>query len=300
MTGSTSGYMGGVPLTWDTFLDTPPSRSSFDTARVVVIPVPYDSTTSFKGGARHGPRAIINASKQLEDYDIEQDRDISKLIIHTSPELTPDVSGPKEMIDRVRRAVAHVAGHGKLPVVLGGEHTLTVGAVQAMNQAHNDLSVLYLDAHGDLRDSYMGSKWGHASVARRVHEICPVVHVGVRSMSLEERDYVTRHETPVFFWEPGQTLPEPSVEEIISNLSSHVYVSVDLDVFDPSIMAAVGTPEPGGMNWQDALGLLRAVGMRRRVVGFDLVELSPEEGPESCAYTAAKLAYKMMGYAIAD
>jgi agmatinase len=168
-----------------------------------------------------------------------------------------------------------------------------------MAQLYPDLSVLYLDAHADLRDEYMGTAWGHASVARRLCDICPTVHVGVRTVSAEEMQFIRDARLPVFFWTSPPDLSQLA-REVIEALSPRVYVSVDLDVLDPSLMAAVGTPEPGGMTWREAMALLRAVGEQRQIVGFDVVELSPSEGPEACAFTAAKLAYKLIGYATAE
>ena len=287
----------GIPLQWPTFLDTPPEESRPENARVIVLPVPYDATTSYKAGARHAPSAIITASRQLEDYDLELDRDVSLVGIHTTPEIAPNVSSPEAMIDVVRRAVSSVASQGKLLAMLGGEHTITVGAVQAMAKVYPDVSVLYLDAHADMREEYMGTRWGHASVARRIIETCPMVQVGVRSLSAEEMEFIKATNVPALFWQPPPTDTSQLTERVLESLSPHVYVSVDLDVFDPSIMSAVGNPEPGGMTWNEVTGLLRAVGEQREIVGFDLVELSPNEGPEACAFTAAKLAYKLMGYA---
>ena len=167
-----------------------------------------------------------------------------------------------------------------------------------MKELYSDLSVLYLDAHADMRGSYMGTSWGHASVARRIYESCPLVQVGVRNLSAGEMDFIKTHNVPVFAWTAAPYSAADLIDLVLTNLSSNVYISVDLDVLDPSIMSAVGTPEPGGMFWNDLTILLRRVCESRHIVGFDIVELSPQEGPEACAYTAAKLAYKLMGYAI--
>ena len=290
--------LGGVPRHWNTFLDVPPGEVTPADARVVILPVPYDSTTSYRTGARDGPAAIINASRQLEDYDIELDRDLSPIGIYTAPELEPDVSGPEAMVRRVELAVRAAAANDALVGVLGGDHSVTVGAVRALKAAHPDLSVLYLDAHADLRDEYMGTPWGHASVARRLLEICPVAEIGVRSLSTPERSFIRETKLPVVFWPSGMTADELA-SWAMANLTQEVYVSVDLDVFDPSLMAAVGTPEPGGMGWNDVTSLLKAVADQRSIVGFDVTELSPGEGPEACAFTAAKLTYKLIGYAAA-
>lgn len=274
-----------------------PQEASLENCRVVVVPVPYDSTTSYKAGAREGPRAIIEASRYLEDYDIELEREIYRVGIHTLAEIEPHVGSPDAMVERVRGIVLPFAKDGKLLSILGGEHSISVGAVQALLDVYSDLSVLYLDAHGDLRYEYMGSKFSHACTARRIWEICPMVQVGVRSISHEEMEFVRNENANVHFYGEGNSVTSWNIEEIIARLSDHVYVSIDLDVFDPSLMAAVGTPEPGGLDWETTLHLLRAVSSKRSIVGFDVTELCPGAGPPSCAFIAAKLAYKVMGYA---
>ena len=291
-------WLGDVPLQWRTFLDTPPNENDPEAARVFVIPVPYDSTTSFKSGARGGPAAILEASRHLEDYDLELDCDISVVGIHTTPTLQPRMDGPDSMIASVRAAVRSAASCGKLTALLGGEHAITVGAVQTYKELHPDLSVLYIDAHADMRDCYQGARWSHACAARRVSEVCPLVIVGVRSISAEEAAFVKREGVPMHCWSAGS--PDSLADAIAlagENLTDTVYISIDLDVLDPSIMSAVGTPEPGGMLWHELLTLLRDVSEHANIVGFDIVELSPAEGPDACAFTAAKLAYKLIGYA---
>ena len=288
-----------IPVHWETFLDTPPAEADPDKARVVIVPVPYDGTTSYRTGARYGPAAIIRASWHLEDYELELDRDVSQVGIHTAPAIAPDAGGPEQVVEQVRRTVLGWAERGKLVAVLGGEHTVAIGAVKALGETHPDLSVLYLDAHADLQDRYMGTRWGHASVARRIGEMCPVVEVGVRSMSLEESNFIRESDLSVHLWPHAERSLQALAEGILESLTPIVYVSVDLDVLDPSIMAAVGTPEPGGMSWAEVTGLLAAIAKQRRIVGFDLTELSPGEGPEACAFAAAKLAYKIIGYATA-
>tara|TARA_Y100000590_G_scaffold154784_1_gene177898 strand:+ start:3323 stop:4213 length:891 start_codon:yes stop_codon:yes gene_type:complete len=282
-----------IPHYREHFLDG--SHSDYEASEFVILPVPYDSTTSFKTGSRHGPKAIIVASRQLEDYDIEMNFDVSSVGIYTAPEIESHVDGPKHMIDRIERAVRLSSENGKIVGILGGEHTVTIGAVRHFKNVYPDLSVLYLDAHADLRSEYMSSPWGHASVARRIHEICPIVEVGVRSLSVQENDFIKSEKIPIVFW-PTSLTEECLTDTVLKSLSKHVYISIDLDVFDPSIMSSVGTPEPDGMLWPEVLRLLRSVTKERRVVGFDVVELSPGEGPESCTFTAAKLVYKMVGY----
>ena len=291
-----------IPWTPFNFLALPPDQCELENSGAVLIPVPYDSTASFRGGAREGPAAMIEASGALEDYDLELDLDVSQIGIHTAPFVEPHLGSPELMVQRVRQAVATYLRPDRVVGVLGGEHSLSAGAVQAHLEQYPELSVLYLDAHADLRDEYMGTQWGHASGARRIHARCPLVLVGVRSICEEERDYLEAQsnapgspEISSFFWPVNDA--DSLTRGVIRRLSDPVYVSVDLDVFDPSVMAAVGTPEPGGMSWTQVTGLLRAVAESRRIVGFDVCELAPREGPTACTYTAAKLVYKLIAYA---
>ena len=279
------------------FLALPPEQSALETASIALIPVPYDSTTSYRGGARDGPSGIIAASAQMEDYDPELDLDVAALGIHTLPALEPHMGGPERMARRVREAVASCMAPGRVVGVLGGEHSLTAGSVQAHFDAFPAMTVLYLDAHADLRDEYQGTQWGHASGARRVYDLCPLALAGVRSLSVEERDFIRDNSVPV--WPcpaDGGLLP---ADEILAALGDDVYVSVDLDVFDPSLMSAVGTPEPGGLSWRQVTSLLRSVAENRRIVGFDVCELAPAEGPTACTYTAARLVAKLAAYSVA-
>ena len=294
MSDQSDGHGSALPWVYPGFLALTPEQSALEAARVVLIPVPYDSTTSYRSGSRDGPAAIIAASGQMEDYDPELDLDVAGLGIHTTPVLEPHMGGPALMAQRVREAVTSCIAPGRVVGVLGGEHSLTAGSVQAHFEARPSLSVLYLDAHADLRDEYQGTSWGHASAARRAFDHCPVVLAGVRSLCLEERDFIRDNSIPVWQCPPdGSLLP---AEDIVAALGDEVYVSVDLDVFDPSLMSAVGTPEPGGLNWTQMVSLLRRVGESRKIVGFDVCELSPGEGPTACSYTAARLVAKLAAY----
>jgi len=286
-----------VPWTPTNFLALPPEQSSLASAAAVLIPVPVDSTTSFRTGARHGPAAIIAASSALEDYDIELDVDVAELGIHTAPPLEPHVGDPYQMVERIRAAVSHYASQGsvKLTGVIGGDHSASIGSAFAHLDRNPDLSVLYIDAHADLRDEYQGTRWGHGSGARRIAERCPVSLVGVRILALEERQYIEAHGIPVCYWPPRN---KSELHDITAGLRQDVYVSVDLDVLDPAEMPAVGTPEPGGMRWLELTGILRRVCQERRVVGFDVCELAPDQGLPAHSYTAAKLVYKLLAYAI--
>jgi len=280
------------------FLGYAPSEVDLDSAKAVIIPVPYDATTSYKTGARYGPEAIIRASLQLEDYDLELDGDVSSQGIFTAPSLPVIVDGPKQMIDLVEIEVSKYISKGKIIGVLGGEHSISLGAIKAFKETYCDFSVLYLDAHSDMRQSYQGSLFSHACTARRIKEHVPVTLAGIRSVSLEEKDFITQSSTPIFPWPHHSKSNADRVNKILKTLKSDVYVSIDLDVLDPSIMSAVGNPEPGGVSWLELISLLRTISKNRNIVGFDVVELSPGEGPESCSYLAAKLVYKLLGYGI--
>jgi agmatinase len=272
-----------------------PPCSDRKQARVVVLPVAYDSTTEWHSGTRDGPRAIIEASRYLELYDIELKRNISEAGIHTLPEIPPDMAGPEHMVQRVYEVTRELLSEDKMVLMLGGEHTLTLGAVRAYRERYSELSVLQLDAHADLRDRYLGTDFSQATVMRRVHELCPIVTVGIRSLSEEEHQFIA--ETGITpFYAHDFISGNVANHDIIKSLSRDVYITIDLDVLDPSIMPAVGTPEPRGIGWYQLLGLLREVANNRHIVGFDLVELCPPEGPDACAFTAAKLAYKLIGY----
>ena len=272
-----------------------PPYSDRERARVVVLPVAYDSTTEWRSGARDGPRAIIEASRYLELYDIELEREIAEVGIHTLPEVLPEMAGPEHMIQRLYEVARGLLDEGKMVAMLGGEHSLTLSMVKAYHEKYEALSVLQLDAHADLRDSYLGTKLGHATVMRRARELCPVVPVGIRSLSEEECRFIGEVGMNPFY---ARDLISGGVatQQIVAALAEEVYITIDLDVLDPSIMSAVGTPEPGGIGWYGLVGLLREVAQAKRVVGFDLVELCPREGPISCAFLAAKLAYKLIGY----
>jgi agmatinase len=274
-----------------------PPYNDLQTARVTILPVPYDSTTDWHSGTREGPQAIIQASQYLELYDIELGREIHEVGIHTLPSLQPSLNSPEEMVARVYRAVEALYDRGKFTVMLGGEHSVSLGAVKALNNKYDNLCVLQLDAHADLRDEYCGTKYNHACIMRRVLELCPITQVGIRSLSLQEQLFIKQNSMQPFY--SATSISEmDSLQQIVDSLSSNVYISIDLDVFDPSIMSAVGTPEPGGLQWHEILNLLGFVAKNRNILGFDLMELCPAQGPDSCAFLAAKLAYKLIGYTV--
>jgi agmatinase len=291
---SSASWYEGTFLPHRVFAGLTPPYSNLQQAKAIILPVPYDSTSEWRGGSRHGPQAIIDASQYLELYDLELDREIYEVGICTLPEVEPVLSGPQEMIDRVYQVVKGLIQEEKFVVLLGGEHSLSLGAVRAFKEAFPGLSVLQLDAHADLRDAYLGTKYGQACVMRRIFELCPISQVGVRSLSWEEKQFLTQNKlTPIYMSNLASNTA--SIDPIVDSLSEDVYVTIDVDVLDPSIMPAVGTPEPDGMSWRQVLDIIEAVALHKHVVGFDLMEFCPGEGPGSCAFLLAKLAYKLIG-----
>lgn len=266
-----------------------------DDCRVVILPVPYEATVTYRPGTKLGPAAIIEASREVETFDLELESDPSEIGIFTCDDLEVDTRGPEYMIERVREACGGFIEKDKVVALLGGEHSVSLGAVRACLDRYDDLTVLQLDAHGDLRDSYQGSPYNHACVMRRIHEHCPIVPVGVRNLSREEFEFVKERDLrPILAGDLGPD--EGWIQECLRRLSNNFYLTVDLDVFDPSIVPAVGTPEPGGLSWERVLALVKTVVSERNLVGFDVVELSPVPGNHSSDFIAASLVYKIIGY----
>ena len=269
--------------------------TAYEQAKFVVVPVPYDLTSTYQSGSRRGPGAILEASANMELYDEELGQETYLAGIHTLPPLDADARGPEEMVNTVRRTIAGIAADGKTPVLLGGEHSISFGAVEALRGVFPKLSVLQLDAHADLRDSYQGTPFSHAAVARRISGICPLVQAGIRSMSAEEAEFLKTGRLKSY---SADFIRENRSwwETICSDLQGDLYLTVDLDVLDPSVMPATGTPEPGGITWWDLIRLVREVSKRSRVRGFDVVELAPIPGMIAPDFLASKLAYRIMGY----
>ena len=269
-------------------------------AKACIIPAPYDKTLTYMKGARKGPEAIIDASMNMELLDDELHIETYKNGIYTSPplEFSDDITS-EEAIKIVENSVKDVLALNKLPIVLGGEHSVTIGAVKALKEAHENLSILHLDAHYDLKDEYRGSKYNHACIARRLQEICPIVEAGVRSLSKEEKDFIGTSPSNVKVINVYDILDDHSWKRKISDLlSDTIYITIDLDVFDPALVPSVGTPEPGGIGWYELLDLLKTVIKDKKVVGFDVVELSPKEGFVASDFLAAKLIYRILGYIV--
>lgn len=270
-------------------------RTKFSNARVVVLPVPYEGTVTYGSGTCNGPKAIISASEHVELWDDELDCEPYIWGIHTLPEIGIEDLNPQEVYELIRQAGKRLAAENKLVIMLGGEHSITSGMVAAFAEEYESMSVLQLDAHADLRAEYHGSQYNHACTMRRVLDHCPAVQVGIRSLSRSEKQFISSERLPVYFMRNIRTHTE-WINEVINQLAKNVYVTIDLDVLDPSIMPTTGTPEPGGMLWYDILSFLKILAEKRKVIGFDVVELSPNPGNIAPDFLAAKLTYKFIGY----
>jgi agmatinase len=276
------------------FADIPSEYSNLDNAKVVVVAVPYDYTSTWIKGADKGPKAIIEASASLELYDIETDSQLYLNGIYTDVGLMESTIGaPEEMIEQVRKRVLRYIEQKKFVVLIGGEHSISIGSIEAHATRYHNITVLQLDAHADLRNEYNGSKYNHACVMARVKELCPIVQVGIRSMDSSERKFLDKDK--VFFAKDIHDNRDWFVD-VVSKLSKEVYITIDLDVFDCSLMPCTGTPEPGGLFWYDVLALLKTVSENRDIVGFDVVELCPCDSNKAPDFLAAKLIYKLLSY----
>ncbi|MDD4888561.1 MAG: agmatinase [Phycisphaerae bacterium] len=283
------------------FLPLPASLSSAKSARYVVLPVPYDATTSYAGGTRLGPAAVLEASQHVELFDEELLFDPSTAGVFTADFVRPSVSGPKEAIVQVCKAAHPLVRSGKFLLGLGGEHSITSGLVNAVKEetaVAGPLGVLQLDAHSDLRDDYMGSPWSHGCVMRRIHQDLglPISPVGIRSFCQAEHDYMRAKKidpiTPAMIAAGGSAW----IRKALAKLPKRIYITIDIDVFDPGLVPGTGTPEPGGLSWGQVTALLRAACEQKDVVAADIVEVSPVPGSVATEYLAARLGYKLITY----
>jgi agmatinase len=282
-------------ITAGEFGGTTPTTTDFERARVVILPVPLDRTTSYVAGTRNGPHEILTASSHMELWDEETQTDVHSIGIFTLPEMEFPFGTMDEVMREVHRIAAEVVSRGKFPFVIGGEHSITGPVVEAVAAAHPGLSVLQIDAHADLRDRFMGTRYNHACAMRRVLDHAPAVQVGIRSLSPEEAAAAPRLRTKIFYDFNMRDDPQ-WMQRVVDSLGDTVYITIDCDGLDPAIMPAVGTPEPGGLSWYESLGLLRRVIEARTVVGCDLVELCPLPGNVAPTFLCAKLMYKILTY----
>jgi len=281
------------------FGDLPKENSEVKSAKIVVVPVPYDGTSTWVKGADKGPEAIIEASANMELYDIETDSEVFRQGIFTDKPVK-EKSTPEKMVTAVEKVISNHIKNEKFTVLLGGEHSVSIGAINAHAENYSDLTILQLDAHLDMRDEYLGSKCSHAcvmarakDVMTRAKELCSIVQVGVRSLDAAEKKCIDPKR--LFFAEKIRTQKKWQ-NKAIAQMTSKVYITIDLDVFDPGILPSTGTPEPGGMGWYEVLEFLKEVNKKREIVGFDVVELCPNKQEKSSNFLAAKLIYKLLSY----
>ena len=288
--------------TWTgAFLDLPAELADPATARFAVLPVPYDATSTWRKGADRGPAAMIEASGAVEWYDIETGVEACQAGIVTAPALPVGALSPEAMSDQVEEQVAEVLRAGRIPVVLGGEHSVSIGAIRAAARAaEGRLGVLQFDAHADTRESYQGSACNHACIMARAREVADVVQVGIRAIDQEELAGLDLER--VFWAHEVMQAPDRSwMDRAVALLPEEVYITVDLDGFDPSLVPATGTPEPGGLDWYTVNELCRRVlASGRKLIGFDVNELLPQEGQHASDFLAAKLVYRIMSMQVAS
>jgi agmatinase len=268
---------------------------SYDESEIIILPVPYDKTSTWMRGADKGPDAILEASVNLEFYDIETDSEAHLKGIHTvEPVIVKET--PAKLVNEVYRRTLELLDRKKFPVIIGGNHTVPIGAFRAYAERYSDLTILQLDAHGDLRQEYEGSEFNHACAMARAREFAPVVQVGIRSMSVGELQYAEKDR---IFYAYQLYNDKTLYRKALDKLTANVYITIDLDVFDPSIMPSTGTPEPGGPDYFELMHFLRDVIKSRNVVGFDVVELCPSSTNKSPDFIAAKVIYQLLSYRFA-
>jgi agmatinase len=267
----------------------------YHNSRIVILPVPYDETSTWMKGADKGPEAIMDASVNLEFYDIETQSEVYKHGIYTLEPLT-EKSSPEALVSSAHEKVSFLLSEKKFPVLVGGNHTVSIGAVKAFAEVTENFSILQLDAHSDLRQKYEGSSYNHACAMARAREVAPVVQVGIRSMSVEELADVEKER---IFFAHSLYYDKSLYNKAIDLLSENVYITIDLDVFDPSLIPSTGTPEPGGPEYFEIMHFLHEVVRRKNVVGFDVVELCPISSNKASDYVAAKIIYQLLSYIFA-
>lgn len=270
--------------------------SGWEHSGIAILPVPYDKTSTWIKGADKGPLAVLEASQEIELYDIETCTEVYRNGIFTCPPLDVSDLLPEEMVRSVHNRVLELIDKKKFVVTIGGEHSVSIGPVLAHSERFDNMCVLQLDAHADLRQEYKGSRFNHACVMARIREVCPVVQAGIRSMSAEETAFADDN----VFFAHDMVNDNDWIQKVVDRLGLNVYVSLDIDVFDPSVMPSTGTPQPGGLGWYEVTSLLRTLVRNKNVVGFDVTELCPSPGNKAPDLLTAKLIYKFLGYIFKD
>ena len=268
----------------------PEKYARLDDAQVVLIPVPYDGTSTWQKGADKGPQAFLEASENMELFDIETRSEVYKRGVYLTPPVTEN-SSPEKMVEAVYKTTKNYIQQEKFVTLFGGEHSISIGTIRAFNESFEDLTVVQIDAHADLRKEYEGSKCNHACAVHEASKTTNLIQVGIRSMDAEELEYMD--ENQVYF---AHDLYEDWMDDAIGQMTPNVFLTIDLDAFDPSILPSTGTPEPGGLFWYETLDFIRTIFKKKNVVGFDIVELCPNPAEKSSDFLAAKLYYKMLSY----
>ncbi|MCX7830210.1 MAG: agmatinase [Acidobacteria bacterium] len=274
----------------------PKEFSSLSSSKYVILSIPYEATTTFGKGTKKGPAAIIEASRNMELYDEETLSEGYKAGIHTTEDLLFEDINPQQMVETVSKAAEEYLYMNKFLISIGGEHSISFPLVQAHKKIFGDIGVLQIDAHLDLRESYEGSPFSHACVMKRVYNLCErIIHVGIRSLSKEEGDFLKKYKGKVF-WAREILGNKKWIDDVIKNLPDKIYLTFDVDGLDPSIMPATGTPEPGGLFYYETLNLIKRIVCEKEVVGADFVELAPIAGQPSSDFLVSKLIYKLICY----
>jgi agmatinase len=265
---------------------------NYPDSRIVILPVPYDETSTWMKGADKGPDAVMEASVNLEFYDIETDSEVHRNGIFTLDPVS-EKSSPEALVNSVYNRVLSILNDKKFPVIIGGNHTVSIGAIKALSKETSGFSVLQLDAHSDLRQEYEGSPYNHACAMARVKEYAPLVQVGIRSMSAGELKFA---EMERIFFAHDLYSNKGLYNKALDLLSENIYITIDLDVFDPSLIPSTGTPEPGGPDYYEIMNFLREVAKRKNIIGFDVVELCPNPNNKAPDFIAAKIVYQLLSY----
>ncbi|MDB2606169.1 agmatinase [Zobellia sp.] len=270
----------------------PDKFAQLETAKVILIPVPYDGTSTWGKGADKGPQAFLEASENMELYDIETGTEVYEQGIHLAEAITEN-SSPEAVVNAVHKRTKKYIKRNKFVTLFGGEHSISIGTIRAFNECFDNLTVLQIDAHADLRESYDGTKYNHACAVHEASQTTNLIQVGIRSMDAIEKSFMDEEKT---FFAHDMVQDEYWMDKVIEAMTDNVLITFDLDAFDPSIMPSTGTPEPGGLLWYETLEFLKQVFKEKNVVGFDIVELCPNPSEKSSNFLAAKLYYKMLSY----
>ncbi|MEN8856973.1 MAG: agmatinase [Flavobacteriaceae bacterium] len=270
----------------------PDNYAKLENSKIVLIPVPYDGTSTWQKGADKGPKAFLEASENMELYDIETDSEVYKEGIYLADSIVEN-SSPEKMVNEVHQITKKYINKNKFVTLFGGEHTISIGTIRAFNECFDNLTVLQIDAHADLRDQYQGTLYNHACAVYEANQTTNLVQVGIRSMDISEK---RRMNLDKVFFAHDMALNEFWMDDVIDQLTQNVFITFDLDAIDPSLLPSTGTPEPGGLFYYETLEFLKRVFKEKNVVGFDMVELCPNEHEKSSDFLAAKIYYKMLSY----